>query len=150
MFHLFSEGITVWKFQIEAFISEAEGYRDFSVAKTDGKRIYLPDQISVFPTMEENKSLYKLMLLHQLGFFEAGTFAYKNGDSRNPFTDFFAQFEYPELASTLFQLLEDGRVDWYLFRKYKGIRRELEWLLAVSLQQRPALEIVNYRIWFLS
>lgn len=149
LFHLYSEGITGRKFQIEAVISEAEGYRDFSVAKTDGKRIYLPDQISVFPTMEENKSLYKLMLLHQLGFFEAGTFAYKNGDSRNPFTDFFAQFEYPELASTLFQLLEDGRVDWYLFRKYKGIRRELEWLMAVSLQQRPALEILNSRIGYL-
>lgn len=141
LFHLYSEGITGRKFKIEAVVSEAEGYRDFSVAKTDGKHIFLPDQISVFPTIEENKTLYKLALLHQLGFFESGTFEYRNADSRNPFSDFFAQFEYPALASTLFQILEDGRVDWFLFRKYKGIRRELEWLMAVALQQRPVLEI---------
>jgi hypothetical protein len=71
LFHLYSEGITGRKFHIEPVASETDGYRDFSLARTDGKHIYLPEQISVFPTAEENKSLYKVTLLHQLGFFES-------------------------------------------------------------------------------
>jgi hypothetical protein len=149
LFHLYSEGITGRKFQIEPVASEAEGYRNFSVARTDGKHIYLPDQISVFPTVGENRSLYKLTLLHQLGFFESGTFQYTRGDSRNPFADFFEEFEYSRLASSIFQILEDGRVDNFLFRKYKGIRRELEWLMATSLQRRPALDSLISRTGYL-
>jgi hypothetical protein len=149
LFHLYSEGITGRKFKIEAVVSEANGYRDFSVARTDGQHIFLPEQISVFPTIEENRSQYKLALLHQLGFFESGTFEYKHDNSRNPFADFFAEFDHPELASTLFQVLEDGRVDWFLYRKYKGIRKELEWLMAESLRQRPALDTLISRTGYL-
>ncbi|MEE9148205.1 MAG: hypothetical protein V3U27_12490, partial [Candidatus Tectomicrobia bacterium] len=70
------------------------------------------------------------------------TRALEAADGRQPpaaLTQFFATFPQPALARQLFAMLEDARIDAYLLRQYKGIGRDLVWLMQHSLRQRPAL-----------
>jgi hypothetical protein len=143
LFHLYSEGITGKKLQIEISATPDQEFRGYSATRTDGQHVYLPDQISTFDERSKNASLYKLSLLHQLGFFESGTFEYSASGSPNAFGDFFSGFIDPSLASMLFQILEDGRVDWFLLHRYKGIRKEMNWLMAYALSNRPVPGSMN-------
>src|SRR5262249_58350237 len=61
------------------------------------------------------------------------------------FMHFFAAFPQPELARSLFTLLEDARIDAALLRRFKGIRRDLALIMAHSLRQRPALQNLSLR-----
>lgn len=137
LFHLYSEGISGRRFKIEELKDSQGSYRELPTS--DGDHIYLPIFINEFDKVRENFLLYKLALLHQLGFYECGTFDFWFADSSDPYTTYFSQFEQGALATALFQILEDGRIDWYLIRRYKGIAVDLGWLMQHVLAQRPAL-----------
>ena len=128
---------------------------------SDGTTIFVPPEVDDFADAHSNFAAYKVAILHQVGFYEAGTFDFKvqecarhmpalqqhlAGVAAQPqtgmwaaFEHFFAAFPQPELARRLFTILEDTRIDAYLMRQYKGIRRDLALLMRHSLQQRPAL-----------
>ena len=71
-----------------------------------------------------------MALLHQLGFYEFGTFDFRYANNPLAFSAFFRRFSNPALAQLVFRLLEDARVDWQLTNSYRGIRRDLDWLKA--------------------
>jgi len=137
LFHLYSEGITGRRFKIEELEASSDSYRELPTS--DGEHIYLPVSLNEFDQVRQNFLLYKLALLHQLGFYESGTFDFWFADSSDPYATFFSQFEDSELANALFQILEDGRIDWYLIQRYKGISKDLAWLMQHVLVHRPGL-----------
>src|SRR5262249_54429647 len=105
---------------------------------------------------------YKVAILHQVGFYECGTFQFDlrtcaervpgvrpylttldpQPDPAEAFGHFFAAFPHPDLARTLFTILEDARIDASIARRYKGIRHDLALIMAHSLHQRPALQLL--------
>ena len=106
-----------------------------------------------------------MAILHQVGFYECGTLQFdvtvcaQRVPGLRPylstldgppgpaeaFTHFFAAFPQPDLARSLFTILEDARIDAALLRRYKGIRRDLTLIMAHSLRQRPALQHLSLR-----
>jgi nitric oxide reductase NorD protein len=132
---------------------------------SDGTAVFVPEHISDFATERDNFAAYKVAILHQVGFYECGTFQFdltacaqrvpglrpylRTPDtppsSAEAFTHFFAAFPQPDLARSLFTLLEDARIDAALLRRYKGIRRDLALIMAHSLSQRPALQHLSLR-----
>jgi hypothetical protein len=132
---------------------------------SDGTAIFVPEHVSDFATERDNFAAYKVAILHQVGFYECGTWQFdltacvQRVPALRPylsvldhppgpaeaFTHFFAAFPQPELARSLFTLLEDARVDAALLRRYKGIRRDLALIMAHSLRQRPAWQHLSLR-----
>ena len=121
---------------------------------SDGTSIYLPPRVDDFDTAAHNFGAYKVAILHQAGFYEAGTFAFEldecrrrlpalpgasNGTGPSSFQGFFDSFAEPDLARSLFTILEDTRIDAWIARHYKGIRDDLNRLMQHSRRQRPPL-----------
>jgi len=127
---------------------------------TDGASIYLPESVDVFDTYTHNLGLYRIAVLHQLGFFEQGTFEFsmdvarrrlaglpdeppqRDARSDRGATDlerYFALWRAPSLMRRLFMLFEDLRIDRALARRYPGARDDLRRALAHALRTRPAL-----------
>jgi nitric oxide reductase activation protein len=142
---------------------------------SDGMAIYLPPQVEVYPTYEENSLYYKILCSHQAGYLESGTFGfslfrYLRRLTEHPFLrrwkpsvstdalsgDFFSHiqifcrlFPDPFLAQTLFTLLEDGRVDTHLRHRYAGLKKDMAFFVEDVLARRPSLEGMPIRDAFL-
>jgi nitric oxide reductase NorD protein len=132
---------------------------------SDGTAIFVPEHVSDFATERDNFAAYKVAILHQVGFYECGTLQFDvtvcaqrvpglrlylstldaPPGQAEAFAHFFAAFPQPDLARSLFTLLEDARIDAALLRRYKGIRRDFALMMAHSLRQRPALQHLSLR-----
>jgi hypothetical protein len=121
---LFCEAVSGRRLRVEAHRGEVTDYRD--LPGTDGLSVFLPDKINLHGSREDNYRVYKVSLLHQLGYFEFGTFNIDSEASFTAFTAHFNGFSQPRLAAALFQVIEDGRVDWALARKYRGAKLDLD------------------------
>ncbi len=120
---------------------------------SDGMAIYLPPRVDDFDSAARNFGAYKVAILHQAGFYESGTLAFDLEACRrrlpalpaapdgagSSFQGFFAAFADPDLARSLFAILEDTRVDAWIARHYKGIRADLDRLMQHGRRQRPPL-----------
>jgi len=109
---------------------------------SDGKFIYLPDEISIFPSKAENASLYKCLTKIESAYYEFRTFDFdlekamercsfeKQADSQgqaddlSDFERFFSLFPNAVLAADLFTIFEHGRIRVMLKRFYPGIVRQ--------------------------
>jgi len=118
---------------------------------SDGKFIYLPDEISLCDSYDENRNLYKCLVRLESGYHEFNSFEFdfekalqycnviKDGDapaSGNEDRDipgvkkdcsdlekFFELFTVKELASDLFNIFEQGRLRIISQEKYPGLVR---------------------------
>lgn len=135
---LYSEAMVGRRLAIETRDEQVENFRDLPA--TDGLSIYLPESISQYSDAEDNFSLYKISLLHQLGYYEFGTFEFAFGGSFVAFRDYFSTFPEPGLAAVIFQLLEDARIDWALERRYRGAAASLRRFKADALDSLPDAE----------
>jgi nitric oxide reductase NorD protein len=116
---------------------------------SDGKFIYLPDEISVFPHKSQNINLYKCLARLEAGHYEFGTFDFdlekaiekcrgisklknrysgldiiQNQDDLSDLERFFLYFPVPALAADLFTIFEYGRIRVMLHRQYPGLIRQ--------------------------
>ncbi|MBI3812614.1 MAG: VWA domain-containing protein [Nitrospirae bacterium] len=127
---------------------------------TDGRTIYLPDRIRLFPNDDDNFRLYKMTTLHEAGHLEFGTYEpdldkmqdviefvaaeYGRRSAPDPSlktaADYFRLFPNPSWARSLWTILEDARVDFHLRAEYPGVRRDMDQIVALDLQSRPLLE----------
>jgi hypothetical protein len=121
------------------------------LALSDGKFIYLPDEIDIFNSKAENLNLYKCLAKLEAAYYEFGTFDFDlekvdcglwgvdcgvrvvgcrssvPTNSKQPATDlekFFLRFPIKELAADLFTIFEHGRIRILLKRFYPGIVRQ--------------------------
>lgn len=118
---------------------------------TEGTTVYLPEFVEEFVEREENFSVYKVYATHQAAHLEFGSFFFRfNGEGavlparrhdverqrlesgaqqhreRGYLTEmerFFDLFDDRQLASDLFAIAEDTRIDTLVRREYGGIRR---------------------------
>ena len=97
---------------------------------TDGAAFYLPERIDRLPDSYGNFMVYRMAVLHQLGGVLFGT--YRRGPIR--FADFFAGFDEPRLARSLFARLEGARIDAALARVFRGVGRDLLRLIDDALE----------------
>ena len=121
---------------------------------TDGTAVYLPPAVSLFDNARHNFGVYKIAVLHQLGFYENGTFEFRMRDARTRIPNlpdlgeelservldlehFFNLWEVPSLARRLFMMLEDLRIDLAMRVRYPGAIADLDRALARALTTRP-------------
>jgi nitric oxide reductase NorD protein len=112
---------------------------------TDTRRIFLPSDISLFASEEENFKVYKVMVAQSYGLIRYGSFNLDLGRMQglvdrikvehglNPrgdsdFERFFSLFPDPELALDIYSFLENRRVEERLRREFKGLARDIEGL----------------------
>lgn len=127
-------------------------------ATTDGLAIYLPESVDQFEQARHNLGVYRVSILHQLGYYEFGTFefSFEQALNRIPqipeppakgkwrrFDDqpvelelFFDRFEHSALAQKLFLLLEDYRIDCRLPVPFPGIESDLARVMSNALATR--------------
>ena len=160
---LFAQGIAGRVFRLEPLEALPESFRPDSVRlpTSDGLFVYLPDQIGELEEPRANLGLYKAALMHQLGYFEFGTYTFDLQEARlripalasrepvgtrahpSALEMFFACFEPPRLLRKVFSVLEDDRVDRGLARAYPGLRKHLDRAMALALEKRGALPVVD-------
>ena len=138
---LYAEAIVGRHLLVDAHGDQTEHFR--GLPTTDGMRVFLPETMGHYPSAEDNFALYKMSLLHQLGYYEFGTFRFSYGGSVIAFSDYFKSFGNAQLAADIFQVLEDARVDWALARHYRGAAVQLERFKRDALQalQMPDPEV---------
>ncbi len=132
---------------------------------SDGKFIYLPDEISKFFTKDENKKLYKCLTRLEAGLYEFGTFdfdlekatekclrfegikdqgcelnSFLNNEHISDLKRFFLLFPVPELADDLFTTFEHGRIRLLLNWQYPGLIRQ-----TLPVLQQEALDIIKQK-----
>jgi len=130
---------------------EKENSKERIKIYSDGKFIYLPDEISRFDSRKENLNLYKCLTKLEAAYYEFNTFDFdpeKLTDRlNNPrsvscnLSDlelFFNIFPVKELASDLFTIFEHGRIRILLTQTYPGIVRQ-----AFPLLRHEAARIYN-------
>jgi nitric oxide reductase NorD protein len=109
----------------------------------DGRSIGLPSIVRRYPTFDENVRLYLVMVAHEAGHLEFGSFEwpisqlqdlvedlgrrYGRSVSQEARTlgDVFARYPQPGLIRDLWALLEDARIEWLLRAEYPGLSRDL-------------------------
>lgn len=133
------------------------------VAAGESAVVLLPARIADHPSAPQNLGAYRIAVLHQVGYLEAGTVDFDLAVAAHrmalparpsppsapwaglgvptvaPLQRFFDTWPRPALLRKVFVTLEDGRIDSQLRRAYPGARVDLDRVLAHALAQRPPL-----------
>ncbi|HJU04381.1 MAG TPA: VWA domain-containing protein [Nitrospiraceae bacterium] len=131
--------------------------------EADGRTIALPALLRRFPTREENARLYTVMVAHEAGHLEFGTYDLSLSEvedvigevrrryHREPslplrtLGDLFALYPQPGLIRDLWTLLEDARVEHRLQHEYPGLRHDLAMLARDAVNTRSLLHGLSAR-----
>jgi nitric oxide reductase NorD protein len=157
---LFAEGMSGRYFHLKPLAALKGEFRR-AAPLSDEQMLFLPDAVEEFAEARQNLGFYKVALMHQLGFFEFGTWAFDLAEARRrvsvlasrevegargqpgDLAMFFACFEEQRLVRRLFGVLEDHRVDCGLRRAYPGLRRDLDRAMALALERRGVLPFIG-------
>jgi len=148
----------------ESLAEKGIGWVDEHRASTDGTTIFLPELMERFPAKEDNFAAMKVFATHQAAHIEFGSFAFEFRRPGNVFPlrrlafarererpattdmeEFFDLFPDRQLASDLFTIAEDARIDARVKDEYGGIRRQLVRMQAEELERRPPVELMPLR-----
>jgi len=139
------------------------GWTSVERPSTEGAGVFLPPTVDRYDTKGDNFSWYKVMVTHQAGHLEFGSFDFRfdkeatlspnlrfelGERSRKGITDlerFFNLFADRRLAADIFTAVEDARVDYLLKREYAGIRAKYEQVQKEALAERPPLNYLPLR-----
>jgi Mg-chelatase subunit ChlD len=121
---------------------------------TDGKTIYLPDEMGIFSNRRDNVRIYKCLLRFEAGLCEYHTFNFdlekvlaqidkpdlaKHQDLITPDPDyFFSLFHHPAMAEDLFNVIEQGRIRLCLSNYYPGMIRH-----ALPMIQKETVRLIK-------
>jgi len=144
-----------------ALTEKGIGWADEQLASTEGTTIYLPDTMERYRAKEDNFAAYKVFATHQAGRLEFGSFSFSyrkqgkifgaptppanDGPALTDMERFFNQFAERRLASDLFKIAEDARVDTTIKVEYGGIRRPLTRMQTEELERRPEIREMPLR-----
>ena len=137
---------------------------------TEGTSVYLPAAVDQHQDKAQNFAVYKVYTTHQAGHLEFGSFGFlferpghifpdqrhhlerQRGGPKGALTDierFFDLFDDRQLASDLFAVVEDARIDRLVAREYCGIRSVYRRIQDGELEKRPRPEELPLRQGFL-
>jgi len=145
------------RLSVESISGLSDLFRDAStqgesMVCSDGKIIYLPEEIDLFSSRDENLNLYKALTKLEVGYYEFGTFdfdidrlrdiyglslpALKDGhENISDLELFFSSFPVRGLAADLFTIMEHGRLKVLLKSHYPGlIKRTMPLIQAEALR----------------
>lgn len=166
---MYCKAITGSNVAIQAATALAEkgvGWVSEERPSTEGSTVYLPHVIETTHQKPENFSIYKVYATHQAGHLEFRSFDFRferpgavlgsrrlEREAAHPrekpaVTDmerFFDLFEDRKIASDLFTIVEDARIDFLIRREYGGIRAALGRVQARELDARPLVEEMPLR-----
>jgi nitric oxide reductase NorD protein len=122
---------------------------------SDGKFIYMVDEVNRFPTKKENAKLFKCLTRLEAGHFEFGTFDFDLEKSIQQYQHsadfyqedmsdlerFFLTFPIPDLANDLFTVFEHGRIRLLLGNRYPGLIRQ-----TLPLLHQEALQMIAKKV----
>ena len=142
------------------------GWTQSDLPTSDGKTIYLPNVVNKYQIKDQNFDYYKVIATHQEALLEFGTFKYdpkikpKNkkslkihhrlkkelNESQEEHATRFAKVlraippfsSDPQLASDLFEIIENYRVDQKIIDKYRGLRNAF-----INVQYEQVVERKN-------
>ncbi|MGD2062401.1 MAG: hypothetical protein PVF51_02330 [Nitrospirota bacterium] len=130
-------------------------------AFTDGETLFLPSQLDVFPAVEDNFRLYKVMVTLQWAQLANATFRLRltevgwsaaagidSVDDLGGLEAFLTLFPDPELAAHLFLLAEGVRLEAWLGGELPGLARVLGEVKQALAQMRPAVDGLRPRAAF--
>ena len=155
---LYCKALTGKNLSVQSSASLTEkgiGWVDQERATTEGTTIFLPEAMERYHTKDENFAAVKVFATHQAARIEFGSFEFVFdrpggvfGNTRSALstaeshaiTDverFFDLFGDRQLASDLYSITEDARIDAFIRREYGGIRRPLTKMQKDALGHRP-------------
>jgi nitric oxide reductase NorD protein len=123
----------------------------------DGKTVYLPLVMRRSETREGNRRWYTVMVAHEVGHIEFGTYALShqvlqrlatsvharyNKDGRDPhgtvhtLGNLFQRYPQPAIIRDLWEIVEDARIDFLLRREYPGLNQDLTSLTKEAMEIR--------------
>jgi len=140
----------------ESLAEKGIGWVSEHRASTDGSTIFLPELMERFPEKDQNFAAIKVFATHQAAHIEFGSFEFDfqrpgavfplrrttfAGDREHPATtdmeEYFDLFPERQLASDLFTIAEDSRIDARVKSEYGGIRKPLQRMQRDELPKRP-------------
>jgi hypothetical protein len=157
---LFAQGISGRYFHLKPLAAQRGEFRTVT-PMAEELTLFLPDAVEEFAQPRQNLGFYKVAVMHQLGFFEFGSWAFDLAEARRRVPGlappeaqttraqsgetegFFACFPERRLVRRLFGVLEDHRVDCRLARVYPGLRRDLGRAMEHALERRGALPSIE-------
>jgi len=121
---------------------------------TDGTNMWLPDRLHGYGSEEDNFQAYKVLATIHAAKVEFGTFALQDKDIQSlveqleakygsktqgdtPLQHFYNAFPHPELAQTLFELIEGKRIINRIRENYRGIKKTLDKVIRREIELRP-------------
>lgn len=148
----------------ESLAEKGIGWVDEHRASTDGTTIFLPALMERFPAKDDNFAAMKVFATHQAAHIEFGSFDFRFDRPGNIFPmrrlalarererpattdmeEYFDLFPDRQLASDLFTIAEDARIDAKVKDQYGGIRRQLVRMQAEELRNRPPVQAMPLR-----
>ncbi len=136
------------------------GWSRVEQATTEGSAIFCPERVQRFPTKDQNFEVYKVLVAHQAGHLERGSFRFDFQRPSGRFSDlrpilaqarpprvteaiaqarFFDLFTIRSLATDVFTVVEDARVDAQLIADYRGLRHAYGRVQTQALEGRSPL-----------
>ena len=148
-----------------ALADKGVGWVSSERASTEGTSVFLPAVVEEATDKGENFAVYKVYATHQAGHLEFNSFGFRferpgavvaisridraaAGNTRAALTDmerYFDLFEDRQLASDLFTVVEDARVDFLIKGEYGGIRGALRRIQSRELGRRSSVEAMPLR-----
>ena len=167
---LYCKALTGRNLSVQTTAALAEkgiGWVDQQQASTEGTTIFLPEVMERYAEKDENFAAMKVFATHQAARLEFGSFDFRfanpsavfepslpkviEGQESRAVTDierYFDLFPDRKLASDLFTVVEDGRIDSSILREYGGMRRPLIRMQQAALQARPDVKKMPLRTAF--
>ena len=138
------------------------GWVSIELATTDGSSVFLPATVDHHGSKAENFSWLKVVTTHQVGHIEFGSFDFdfdthsaRFDDLRQrvaegleanrgatEFATFFDLFPIRALASDVFSVVEDARVDRNLTERYRGLRPHYLQVQSEALESRAPMQMM--------
>ena len=120
--------------QLLNLVSEGLGGRVFSVAAIEDEGwvldnfaecMSLPVEVALSNSYEENLSLYRLMILYQVSFWESGVAEFLMKTDKSGVASFVASAHNRQLALNLVNILVPVFVESFMVKRYPGIKNDL-------------------------
>ena len=139
------------------------GWVDEHRASTDGSTIFLPELMERFHDKDDNFAAMKVFATHQAAHIEFGSFdfdfqrpgavfplrrtafANREAPAMTDMEEYFDLIPERQLASDLFTIAEDSRIDARVKSEYAGIRRPLVRMQQEEVQKRPDIRQLPLR-----
>ena len=158
-------GRTIQLLTTETLKDKGIGWTTVESPSTEGRAIYLPAFVGRYGSKDMNFHWCKVVVTHQVGHLEFGSFEFSfekeahlfpnlrwdrqaqagNDTATTDLERFFDLFPDRKLASDIFMLTEDGRVDFLVQSDYSGISKAYRRVQQEAVAEQPSPDSLPLR-----